>query len=153
MLSSIGGWRSPLIAVALCVSFVCISSSAPAAPAPPEPEIAAAGAEGDYLRAMHERIHRRWAEGFVATSAHTLPPSDPLNDGKRRAVVLFAVRWDGTVAEASLVASSGAGPFDRAAEDAIRKGSPFPVPPAGLTSDDGLAHFRWTLARDARLCS
>src|SRR5581483_8829851 len=153
----VGGWRSPLIAVALSSGLVLGSVNRVAAAAPPagatEPPIAATGVEGDYLRTLHERIHRRWADGFVATSAHTLPASDALNDRARQAVVLFSVRWDGSLTEASLVGPSGAAPFDRAAVESIRKGTPFPVPPADLLSDDGLAHFRWTLARDARLCA
>src|SRR5690348_410199 len=98
MLSSGGGWRSPLIAVAVGSGFVLGSvnglAAAPPSAEAPEPPIAATGVEGDYLRALHERIHRRWAEGFVATSAHTLPASDALNDRARQAVVLFSVRWD-----------------------------------------------------------
>ena len=67
--------------------------------------------------------------------------------------MLFSVRWDGSVTDVSLVKESGLPAFDRAARDAILRVDHFPVPPAALFSDDHVAHFRWTLSRDDRLCS
>ena len=159
MVASRAARRLPLAAVAVFSSLVLAPARGLAAAAPPapaaesEPPVGGSGVEGDYLRALHERIHQCWADGFVGAVAHTLPASNALNDPSRQAVVLFSIRWDGTLVEASLVAASGADAFDRAAVDAVRKASPFRVPPVEVLSDDGLAYFRWTLARDHRLCA
>jgi TonB family protein len=140
--------RAACVAAGLAVSAI---DSPHAHAAAGEPPITLGGVEGDYLRALHTRIHEGWAVGFIR-NAGALPPSNPLNDPRRRTVVLFAIRWDGTVAGANLVASSGAPQFDKAALDVVRRAGPYPVPPVGLFSDDGVAHFRWALARDHRLC-
>jgi TonB family protein len=148
--------RSPLGAgvVGLLCLFVPSGGRAAAAATPYlEPPITAAGAEGDYLRALHQRIHQHWAEGFVASSARALPAASPLNDPARQAVVLFSIRWDGTLAEVSLVGGSGVDSFDQAATEVVHQGGPFFPPPFEVLSDDGMAYFRWTLARDHRLCA
>ncbi|HVR63416.1 MAG TPA: TonB family protein [Polyangia bacterium] len=105
---------------------------------------------------MHARIQDRWATGLPATPAPApgaAPGSAAMADRRLRAVVLFAVRWDGTVAEANVGASSGQAAFDRAAVEAVRSAGQFQIPPVDIFSDDGLVHFRWTLARDQRLHS
>lgn len=118
-----------------------------------EPPITAPGVEGDYLRAVHVRIHWRWAHNFVEPLAATRAATDPLNDPTLTAEVLFTVRWDGGAAEVTLSKSSGQRAFDQAAVAAIRGDIPYPVPPLSLYGDDGVVHLRWTLARDRRLCS
>ena len=119
-----------------------------------EPAIPGEGVEADYLRALHDRIHPLWAGLFIHGVAAKAPAGSPLNSvGTHGAVVLFSVRWDGSTTDVTLVGSSGATAFDQAAVDAIRRVDDFPVPPMAVLSDDGLAHFRWVLARDQRLCS
>ena len=119
----------------------------------PEPPIGGEGVEADYLRELHTQIHALWAGLFVREVAEKMPVTDPINDRSRRAVVLFSVRWDGSPTDVTLVRESGAERLDRAARDAILRVDHFPVPPLAVLSDDGLAHFRWVLARDERLCS
>jgi TonB family protein len=118
-----------------------------------EPPITTPGVEGDYLRAMHTRIHLRWMHGFIETVAQLRSAKDPLNDPTLTAEILFTVRWDGSPAEVTLTKSSGQKAFDQAALAAIRGDGPFGVPPLALFGDDGVAHFRWVFARDRRLCS
>ncbi|HXI59101.1 MAG TPA: TonB family protein, partial [Polyangia bacterium] len=132
-----------------------VASAGPAA-AQAEPAITVPGVEGDYLRAIHSRIHERWAKGFVeglTRAPATAGAAAPAGDKGVRTVVLFAVRWDGTVAEVNLGTSSGVASFDKAAIDAVRTADRFPVPPVDVFSDDGIVHVRWTLSRDQRLCS
>ena len=91
---------------------------------------------------------------FIHGVADKAPAASPLNSvGAGAATVLFSVRWDGSTTDVTLVGSSGATPFDQAALDAVKRAGDFPVPPVAVLSDDGLAHFRWVLARDSRLCS
>ncbi|HSY41144.1 MAG TPA: TonB C-terminal domain-containing protein, partial [Polyangia bacterium] len=119
----------------------------------PEPPITVKGAEGDYLRLLHRDIHFRWASQFIEDVAEKRPPSDPLNNLKLEAEVLFTVRWDGSPAEVTLSQGSGNAVFDRAAVTAAKGDRPYPVPPIDVYADDGVAHFRWIFARDYRLCS
>jgi TonB family protein len=127
-------------------------AAAPAADAS-EPAITTPGIEGDYLRAMHTRIHLRWMHGFIETVAQLRPGSDPINNPALTSEVLFTVRWDGSPAEVTLTKSSGQKAFDQAALSAIRGDAKYPVPPLALFGDDGVAHFRWVFARDHRQCS
>ena len=118
-----------------------------------EPAITVAGSEGDYLREIHARMHERWANGFVDGLDRAPKPEGPMAEKSLRTVVLFSVRWDGTIAETTVAASSGLAVFDQAAMNAVRTAQKFPVPPVDVFSDDGIVHFRWTFARDRRLCS
>jgi TonB family protein len=118
-----------------------------------EPPITATGTEGDYLRAIHRVIHFRWDFQFIQLVADKRPPSDPLNNPNLEAEVLFTVRWDGSPAEVTISHASGVPAFDQAAAAAVKGDRPFPVPPIDVYGDDGVAHFRWIFARDARLCS
>jgi HEAT repeat protein len=144
-------WRWGLVVAG--VSALLGSGAARSATLPLEPPIAGQGAEADYLRALHARIHPLWAGLFVRDVAGAQPASNPINDRSRQAVVIFSVRWDGSPADVTVVGESGLAIFDRAARDAILRVDHFPVPPAALFSDDYLVHFRWVLSRDDRLCS
>ena len=139
---------------ALGLLAVCALAGAARAAAPsPEPPITATGAEGDYLRAMHRAIHFRWASLFIEDVLAKRPPTDPLNKLSLETEILFTVRWDGSPAEVTVAQSSGVAAFDQAAIAAVKGDRPLPVPPIDVYGDDGVAHFRWIFARDARLCS
>jgi hypothetical protein len=135
--------------------------AAPAASAPPaapaadtgEPKISAPGAEGDYLRTLHGRIHFRFATRFIDDIAAKQPPTDPLNQPGLRAEILFGLRWDGSVSDAVVDVKSGVPAFDQAALGAVKVDTiHYPPPPAELFGDDGVAHFRWVFARNRNLC-
>jgi HEAT repeat protein len=118
-----------------------------------EPPITTPGVEGDYLRALHTRIHLRWIHNFIETVAALKAASDPINNPALQAEVLFTVRWDGSPAEVSLGKSSGVKAFDQAALTSVRGEARYPVPPLALFGDDGVAHFSWVFSRDSRACS
>jgi HEAT repeat protein len=146
-----------LAGVGLCAHAAEVAEPTGGAPAPAaseaEPAITAPGVEGDYLRAMHVRIHWRWVHGFIESVAAARPASDPINNPTLTAEVLFTVRWDGSPAEVTLSKASGVKAFDLAAITAVRGDIPYPVPPLATFGDDGVAHFRWVFARDHRQCS
>jgi len=124
-----------------------------AAAAAGEPKIAAKGAEGDYLRSLHTRIHYRFANKFIEDVAAKRPKTDPLNNPALRTEVNFGIRWDGTVTDAIVAEKSSLPAFDQAAVDAVRgERAKYPNPPAELFGDDGVAHFRWVFARNSDLC-
>lgn len=127
---------------------------APAAtPTPSEPTITTPGANGDYIRAVHGRLHGRWTEDFVKVVAATRPADHALNNTSRKVVLTLSIRWDGTVAELAVKKTSGSPEFDRAALDVTRKAAPFPLPSQEVLSDDSYAHLEWTFARDHRACA
>ena len=140
------------LALGLLAACAVVGVAQAAAPAP-EPPITATGAEGDYLRAIHRAIHFRWANMFIEEVAAKTPATDPLNNPSLEAELLFTVRWDGSPAEVTVSSGSGVAAFDEAAVDAVKGDRPFPVPPIDVYGDDGVAHFRWIFARDARLDS
>ena len=119
-----------------------------------EPAIATPGPVGDYLRRAHAKVHARWAEGYLK-QAKTPPAAGaaPADNTPRQATVALTVRWDGTIAEAAMRSFSGSNDFDHAVVDTLRKSGPFPLPTSDVLSDDGYAHFEWTLASDGRACS
>jgi len=131
------------------------AAAAPAAPAAEtaEPKITAPGAEGDYLRTMHQGIHYRFAVKFIEGIAAKQPRTDPLNKPGLTTQVFFGVRWDGSVSEVVVADKSGVEAFDQAAVAAVRGDSVrYAPPPPELFGDDGVAHFRWVFARDHHLC-
>ena len=127
-----------------------------AAPAPAEtgePKITVPGAEGDYLRTLHGRIHFRFATRFIEDVAAKRPATDPLNRPGLRAEIHFGIRWDGSVSDAVVDEKSGVPAFDQAALAAVKSDTGrYPPPPPELFGDDGVAHFRWTFARNPTLC-
>ena len=128
-------------------------ASVPRTAPPAEPAISTPGPIGDYLRAVHARLHARWNQDFVKTVTATYPTDHPLNDPTRRATLALTIRWDGSIAEASVKNSSGSTELDGAALDVARKSAPFPLPVAEVISDDSYAHVEWTFARDWHACA
>jgi len=118
-----------------------------------EPVIATPGPVGDYLRRAHAKVHARWAEGYLKPAKTPAAGATPANNGVHQATVALTIRWDGTIAEASVRSFSDSNDFDHAVVDALRKSGPFPLPTSDVLSDDGYAHFEWTLSSDARACA
>lgn len=129
------------------------AAAKPAAGASSEPDIAADVAHGDYLRALHQRVHRRWADNFLHMATTQLPRTDAINDPSRLVVIDVILARGGVLVDASVAGESGARGFDEAAVEVLRDSAPFPAPPEDVLSDDGQAHVRWSFARDHRRCS
>ncbi|MEP6652648.1 MAG: TonB family protein [Myxococcales bacterium] len=116
---------------------------------PPEPAVGGPGAEGDYLRVVHEKLHPGWVDGYIRVSPYKV--LGPANS-QRMTEVSIVIRWDGTIDKAEITKSSGADDFDAAALNAVLLAAPFP-PPVDVMADDGLVHLKWQFARNYRLCS
>ena len=65
----------------------------------PEPADTLDRPEGDYPRAVAPRHPFPLPFEFIEDVAEKCPPTDPLNDLKLEAEILFTVRWDGSPAE------------------------------------------------------
>ena len=123
-----------------------------------EPKITVPGAEGDYLRTLHARIHFRFANRFINDIAAKQPANDPLNRPGLRTEIHFGLRWDGSVSDAVVNQKSGVDGVrsgGRSRPSHRRRGhgaARYPPPPADLFGDDGVAHFQWVFARNRNLC-
>ena len=123
-----------------------------------EPKITVPGAEGDYLRLIHGRIHFRFANRFINDIAAKQPATDPMNRPGLRTEIHFGLRWDGSLSDAVVNQKSGVEAFDQAALAAVRTDAAgtasarYPPPPADLFGDDGVAHFQWVFTRNRNLC-
>ena len=118
----------------------------------PEPTIATSGAEGDYLRAIHHQVHRRWADNFLRLAGQTLPATDPVNEMTRAVEEELIIGPEGQLVSTKLTSPSGFAGFDDAVAEVLRDSAPFPKPPVDVLSDDDAVHIQWTFARDQRRC-
>jgi len=118
-----------------------------------EPPVQGEGRTLAYLNDLHAKVHRAWADNFLAMAAARLPSDHPVNLATRAVVVELVLARGGRLVSAEVSAPSGASEFDAAALDVVRENAPYGVAPEEVLSDDGNAHVLWTLARDDRRCS
>jgi len=129
-----------------------------------EPALGEAGPEGDYLRAVHARLHKVWHDQYLRTVSALDRVTAGEDADRQHAVGSTAgghddvtlsveIRWDGSVAGINVERSSGDFAFDQAAMALVKTAAPLPVAAHNLLSDDGYLHLTWTLARDERACA
>jgi TonB family protein len=106
-----------------------------------------------YLRALHEHVHRRWADNFLMLIQQKLPLTNPLNVAARDAEVDVVISPDGQLLSSTITKSSGFPGFDDAIGEVLRDSVPFPLPPPSARSDDDRLHLHWVFARDQRRCA
>jgi TonB family protein len=152
------GMSQPLIQTGgfcLWAMTAVIASGQPAFAAQPsdEPEVQGSGAEGAYLRAVHDRVHARWNDNFLRMVAAKLPKQHALNAPELEVVMQVTIAPTGAVIVAAVERSSGQPEFDRAAQEVLADSSPLPPPPEQLLSDDQRAHLNWTLGRGKQACA
>src|SRR5688572_18734839 len=67
------------------------AAAKPAAPrkgsSEPEPAIKGDGPLVQYLRAVHQKVHARWADNFLPMAQAQLPRTHPVNDPSRHVVL------------------------------------------------------------------
>lgn len=102
-----------------------------------------------YLSRIHVRIHKAFAERFLAS----LPVgSGELSDLGLRTTLEIVIDQRGRLARLGVVRSSGKSLFDYGAYEAVRKAAPFPPPPGPTLSPDGYAYVHWGFYRNERAC-
>ncbi|MDB4929384.1 MAG: hypothetical protein JWM10_1868, partial [Myxococcaceae bacterium] len=104
-----------------------------------------------YLTAMHRRIHRLFADGFLEGLGR-VPANSPLQDDALVTTVEIVLEHTGVVHSLGVVHSSGVMPFDVAAVNAVRRSAPFGEAPTAILSGDGRVYVRWGFHRDHRQC-
>lgn len=104
-----------------------------------------------YLTAMHRRIHRLFADGFIA-GLQSAPASSPLQNEGLVTTLEIVLDGSGAVHSLGVVHPSGVLPFDVAAINSVRRAAPFGEAPAAIRSGDGRVYMRWGFHRDHRQC-
>lgn len=112
---------------------------------------AAASPFAGYIVAMHNRIHRTFADGFIVGLA-ALPGSSPLNDLSLHTTLEIIIERDGRLHRINIVRSSGTLPFDVAAMNSVRRAAPFGEAPSAILSGDGRVYVHWGFYRNERQC-
>jgi len=118
-----------------------------------EPPIHGEGRALPYLKALHTKVHRLWAESFLLMAEGQLPKDHPINVPTRAVRLEVLLGPEGKLADVTVKQASGSTDFDTSAVDVVKASAPFAVAPEEVLSDDGKAHVVWTFARDDRRCS
>ncbi len=109
---------------------------------------AAASPFANYLAAVHMRIHREFADRFLAG----IPVGSPMNDDTLNTKLEIVLNEDGTVYDVGIVHSSGVLTFDYGAFNAVMKAQPYPRAPKEILSGDARVYFHWGFYRNERQC-
>lgn len=104
-----------------------------------------------YLSQMHHRIHRLFADGFLA-SLDAGRSDNPLNDPRLMNTVEIVLEQDGRVSRIGIVRTSGNTMFDVAAMNSVRRSAPFGSAPEAIRSADGKVYIHWGFYRSERQC-
>jgi TonB family protein len=118
-----------------------------------EPAVQGEGSALPYLRALHAKVHRLWADNFLAMAAAQLPKDHPVNVLSREVNLDVLLSAAGKLLDVRVAKSSGSTEFDASAVDVVKASAPFESAPEDVLSDDGKVRVLWTLARDDRRCS
>jgi TonB family protein len=118
-----------------------------------EPPVPGEGKVLIYLNSLHAKVHRSWADSFLAMATARLPKDHPVNLSTRTVVVEVVLTPSGRLLRSEVTASSGAAEFDSSAVEVVRENAPFVAAPEEALSDDGNVYVEWTFARDRRSCS
>jgi hypothetical protein len=111
---------------------------------------AAASPFANYLAGVHRRIHREFADRYLAS----LPSwgDDPHADRTLMTKLEIILNQDGSVHRVGVVRTSGLITFDYGAYRAVMRGQPYPAPPSSILSGDGRVYFHWGFYRNERQC-
>lgn len=104
-----------------------------------------------YLTAMHRRIHRIFADTFLA-NLDAQPATSPLNNRDLHTTLEIILERDGRVHRLGVIRGSGTLPFDVAAVNAVRRAAPFGEAPEAILSGDGRVYVHWGFYRGERQC-
>jgi TonB family protein len=124
-----------------------------AARAGDEPAVQGEESALPYLQALHAKVHRLWADNFLAMATAQLPKEHPVNLLSRVAELELALAMNGDVVEVKVSKPSGSTEFDAAAVDVVKTSTPLAEASETTLSDDGKVHVKWLFARDDRRCS
>ena len=111
---------------------------------------AAASPFANYIAAVHRRIHRHFADKFLAGLSSL--SSSPFADPTLRTKLEIVLNRDGSVHRVGVVRPSGLLPFDFGAYNAVLRGQPYAKAPNAILSGDGRVYLHWAFYRNHRQC-
>lgn len=111
---------------------------------------AAASPFAEYIAAVHRKLHRSFADRFLAS----LPTysNNPLSDTTLMTKMEIILNRNGSVHRVGIVRTSGFLPYDYGAFNAIMRAQPYPAAPESILSGDGRVYFHWAFYRNERQC-
>ncbi|MBN2801012.1 MAG: TonB family protein [Deltaproteobacteria bacterium] len=89
-----------------------------------------------YLNRIRRQVNFYWEQNL-----DNISKSEPLVKPRYRTAVLAVLDADGALRDVRVTEGSGSSSLDQAVVSAFRLAGPFPNPPAGLVSEDGLVHL------------
>ena len=105
-----------------------------------------------YIVQLHERIHERFAEGFIGRIM-SMPSTSPLQNPALHTELEIVINRDGTIQRLAVARPSGTLVFDVGAIDSVRHAAPFPPPPDVILSGDGHVYVHWHFRRSENFCN
>jgi TonB family protein len=105
-----------------------------------------------YIVQLHDRIHERFAEGFIGR-VMAMPSNSPLHDPSLHTALEIVINRDGTIHRMAVAQTSGVLAFDVGAIDSVRASTPFPPPPEAILSGDGHVYVHWHFRRSVNFCN
>lgn len=111
---------------------------------------AAASPFAEYMAEVHRRLHRHFADRFLAR----LPGGglSPMGDRTLMTKLEIIINRDGSVHRVGIVHTSGFLPFDHGAYASVMRGQPYPEAPGSILSGDGRVYLHWGFYRNERQC-
>ena len=111
---------------------------------------AAASPFANYITGVHRRIHREFADTFLAN----LPvfSGSPYSDPTLMTKLEIILNRDGSVHRVGVARSSGLLPFDFGAFNSVLRAQPYPQAPSSILSGDGRVYLHWGFYRNHRQC-
>lgn len=103
-----------------------------------------------YLAAVHRRIHREFADGFLQNSSRLA--GVPAAGGHITSVLEIVFNPDGTLHRVGIARTSGVVLFDHGAYASVINAQPFPAPPAAIQSGDGRVYVHWGFHSNELAC-
>lgn len=103
-----------------------------------------------YLAAVHRRIHREFADEFLANRSRF--GAVPAATGDLHAILEIVFNPDGTLHRVGVARTSGVITFDHGAYAAVLDGQPYPSPPATIRSGDGRVYVHWGFHSNELAC-
>jgi outer membrane biosynthesis protein TonB len=106
-----------------------------------------------YLERIHQKIHRRWADGYLPYLDSSVPMGSPLRNPNLNTKLEMVIDGaTGVVEKVSIVNTSGELMYDSEAIIIAQTIGPHGLAPDDATSPNGKVYIHWNFWRDSRQC-
>ncbi len=106
-----------------------------------------------YLERIHQKIHRRWADGYLPYLDSSTPMGSPLRNPNLNIKLEMVIDGaTGVVEKVSIINTSGQLMYDSEAIIIAQTIGPHGLAPDDATSPNGKVYIHWNFWRDSRQC-